>query len=247
MFSFFHRRTKHNETDLHRLGADMHSHLIPGIDDGAPDMDTAVLMIKSMMKLGYHKLITTPHIQGEMYRNTPAVIKAGCQRVIERLAADKIQVDFSAAAEYFVDEHFEEILKSDEPLLTIHGNLVLIEFSFIREPQELKETLFKLQIKGYQPIIAHPERYLYFGAHKSWYDDMKGIECLFQLNILSLCGYYGKGQEELAQYLIRKKYVNLIGTDLHNIRHAQIIKASGTIMDNITKLLDSGALLNPQL
>ena len=92
--------------------------------------------------------------------------------------------------------------------------MVLVEFSFIRQPMDLKDKLFQLQIKGYQPIIAHPERYLYFGAHKTVYDELHDMDCIFQLNLLSLCGYYGKKQEELAQYLIKKKYVSLLGSDL---------------------------------
>ncbi len=95
--------------------------------------------------------------------------------------------------------------------------MVLVEFSFIRQPMDLKENFFKLQIKGYMPIIAHPERYLYFGAHKHVYDELHDMGCIFQLNLLSLCGYYGKKQEELAQYLIKKRYVSLLGSDLHNI------------------------------
>ena len=125
--------------------------------------------------------------------------------------------------------------------------MVLVEFSFIRQPMDLKDKLFQLQIKGYQPIIAHPERYLYFGAHKDVYDELHNMDCVFQLNLLSLCGYYGKKQEELAQYLIKKKYVSLLGSDLHNIRHVNILRASSHISNTVKRLLDSGALLNPLL
>ena len=118
--------------------------------------------------------------------------------------------------------------------------MVLVEFSFIRQPMDLKDKLFQLQIKGYQPIIAHPERYLYFGAHKNVYDELHDMDCIFQLNLLSLCGYYGKKQEELAQYLIKKKYVSLLGSDLHNIRHINILRASSTISSTVNRLLDAG-------
>jgi tyrosine-protein phosphatase YwqE len=122
-----------------------------------------------------------------------------------------------------------------------------VEFSFIRQPMDLKDKLFQLQIKGYQPIIAHPERYLYFGVHKNVYDELHDMDCVFQLNLLSLCGYYGKKQEELAQYLIKKKYVSLLGSDLHNSRHINILRASSTISATVNRLLDAGALLNPLL
>jgi len=246
MLSFF-KKKESFQSDLSELYADMHSHLIPGIDDGAENMDDSIKMIRGMMDLGYRKLITTPHIQWDLYQNTSEIILAGCQAVRDRLALEGIPVELTAASEYFVDDHFEEMLEAGEKLLPIKDNLVLIEFSFIKEPVELKEILFKLQIKGYQPIIAHPERYLYFGAQKSWYDQMKEMGCLFQLNLLSLCGYYGKKQEELAHHLVKKKYVDLLGSDLHNSRHIVIIKASSTIMDITKRLLDDKALLNPQL
>ena len=247
MFSLFRHHKTDFVADMSEVGCDMHSHLVPGIDDGAPDMDTAIAMIRGMMELGYKKLITTPHIQWDMYKNTSEIILSGAELVRKRLEQEKIPIVFAAAAEYFMDDHFEELLNTDQPLLTLKDNLVLVEFSFIRQPMDLKDSLFRLQIKGYQPVIAHPERYLYFGAHKRWYDEMKELDCLFQLNLLSLCGYYGKKQEELSQYLIRKKYVNLVGTDLHNVRHIQVIKAASSIMDTVKKLTDAGVLINPKL
>jgi len=125
--------------------------------------------------------------------------------------------------------------------------MVLVEFSFIRQPMDLKDKLFQLQIKGYQPIIAHPERYLYFGAHKESYDELRNMGCIFQLNLLSLCGYYGKKQEELAHYLIKKRYVSLLGSDIHNLRHINILSASSTINNTVHRLLEAGVLLNPDL
>jgi tyrosine-protein phosphatase YwqE len=246
MFSIFHKKNT-TSTDLSGLYSDMHSHLIPGIDDGAPDVETSLQMIRGMSELGYKKLITTPHIQWEMYKNTHEVILAGCESMKKELLKSGIPVELVTAAEYFMDDHFDELLDNDIPLLAIKDNLILVEFSFIRQPIDLKEKLFKMRIKGYQPIIAHPERYLYFGAHKDWYDQLREYDCLFQLNMLSLCGYYGKKQEELCHYLIKKKYVNLVGTDLHNVRHVQILKSSHTISDIANRLLDAGMLQNPDL
>jgi tyrosine-protein phosphatase YwqE len=246
MFSIFQKKI-HHPPDLSEVHCDVHSHLIPGIDDGAADMDTSLQLIRGMHELGYKKLITTPHIMWEMFKNSREKILTAYHAVQTTLQQNNIPVELLVAAEYYLDDHFEELLTKDEPLLTLTGNLVLIEFSFIRQPIDLKDTLFKLQIKGYQPVIAHPERYLYFGVHKNWYDDMKGQGCLFQLNLLSLCGYYGRKQEELAHYLIRKKYVDLIGTDLHNARHLQILKSSSSIMDAVKKILDTGMIQNPQL
>jgi protein-tyrosine phosphatase len=246
MFSLF-RKKYDMPIDFSGLGADMHSHLIPGIDDGSTDMETSLVMIRAMQDLGFKKLITTPHVQWDMYKNTEQIIRRGEALVTERIDKTNLNVAFKAAAEYYLDEHVDELLARDEPLLTIKDNLVLVEFSFIRQPIELKEKIFQLQIKGYQPIIAHPERYLFFGARKESYDELKDMGCIFQLNLLSLCGYYGKKQVELANYLIKKKYVSLLGSDAHNARHIAILKASSSIMETVSRLLDTGMLLNPEL
>ena len=246
MFGLF-KKKEREPADLFGLVADMHNHLIPGIDDGATDLETSIVMIRAMHQLGYRKIIATPHVQWEMYKNTHEIIEAGAEKVRERLATTEMKIEFRGAAEYFLDEHVDDLLEANTPLLTIHKNMVLVEFSFIRQPMDLKEKIFQLQIKGYQPIIAHPERYLYLGAHKQHYDELFDMDCVFQLNLLSLCGYYGKKQEELAQYLIKKKYVSLLGSDLHNMRHINILRASSSITSTVKRLLDAGVLLNPHL
>ena len=231
MFSFFKKKIDES-IDYSALYCDMHSHLIPGVDDGAPDLDASIQLIQGLMNLGYKKLITTPHIMWDMYKNTSEIIQRGWENVNAELDRRKINVEFHAAAEYFMDDHFAKLLSDDEPLLTIKDNLVLVEFSFVKAPMDFKEMLFEMQIKGYQPILAHPERYLYFGANKEWYTQIKDTGCLFQLNLLSLSGFYGKAPIELAHFLIKQKYINLLGTDLHNPRH---IEALGTSSMDIVK------------
>jgi tyrosine-protein phosphatase YwqE len=182
-----------------------------------------------------------------MYKNTPEIIRPRHEMLKNALHTNGIPVELEVAAEYLIDDHFEKSLESDDELLCFNGNLILVEFSFVQEPVELKSVLFKLQIKGLQPVIAHPERYLYFGANKQWYSEIKALGCLFQLNILSLSGFYGKAPVELAQYLIKQQYYNLIGTDLHNSRHIDLLRASSPYLPVIKKLIHSGSILNHQL
>jgi protein-tyrosine phosphatase len=242
---FFFRKKNKGRTDLSGLYCDMHSHLLPGIDDGSPDMDTSMELIQGLVDLGYKKIITTPHIMWDMYKNTNEIIEIKWEAVTNELERRKIHVEFYAAAEYFVDDHFVDLLNRNTPLLTLKDNMVLVEFSFVEAPLNFKEILFDMQIKGYQPVIAHPERYTYFGANKSWYDQMKDVGCLFQVNLLSLCGFYGKAQMDLAQYLIKQKYVNLLGTDMHHARHLDILGTA--TLHGVEKLLDSGMIRNSQL
>lgn len=232
--------------DLSWLYADMHSHLIPGIDDGAPDMDTSIQLIKGLQELGYSKLITTPHVLWDVYANTSEQIKEGVAALQNAVKAEKIQMEITAAAEYFIDEHFESGLQDKTPLLPLSGNLVLVEFSMVTAPLDLLQILFQTQIQGYQPVIAHPERYIYLAGRRQFFDELKSAGCFFQLNLLSLTGHYGKSVQELAEYLCKKEYYDLAGTDLHNERHLtalQKLSASPTFL----QLKDSGTLKNDQL
>ncbi len=224
----------------------MHSHLLTGIDDGSPDIETSLYLIKGMMDLGYTKLITTPHIMWDMYRNTHDIIKEKEALLQEAVQKEGLNVEIRAAAEYFLDENTEKLLKENVPLLTISGNMVLVEFSMAYPSHSLKDMLFEMQMQNYQPIIAHPERYLYLDQNKDFYEELKDIGCLFQLNLLSVAGYYGKSANELAQFLIKKEYYDLIGTDLHGERHLNALR-DGMYMQQLQKLLETGKIKNSEL
>lgn len=245
MISLFKKR-EDAAADFSGIACDMHSHLIPGIDDGVPDMETSIRMIRGLVDLGYKKIITTPHIIGDIFPNTPEIIKAGQEQVVAEIARQGIPVEFHAAAEYLMDDRFTQMLEEDRPLLTLKDRLVLVELSFAVPSINLKELIFQMQLKGYQPVLAHPERYLYFGANKGWYDQLKEFGCLLQLNLLSIDGYYGKGSRELAQYLIKKQYVDFLGTDLHHGRHLAGL-SSPRIRKEAAKLLDAGLVKNASL
>jgi protein-tyrosine phosphatase len=246
VLSLFHRK-KAQTVDLSALGCDIHSHLIPGIDDGVKDMDNALKMIGGLVALGYKKIITTPHILRDIYPNTPETIGTGYKAVAEEITRQKIPVEFFAAAEYFMDDHFDMLVDTGASLLTLKDKLVLVELSFVVAAINLKEVLFNLQIKGYQPVLAHPERYLYFGANKAWYDVIRGTGCLFQINMLSMIGYYGKSSRELSEYLIKKKYVDFLGTDLHHERHLLALSSSPRLEGMVNKLVDTGRIRNATL
>jgi tyrosine-protein phosphatase YwqE len=224
----------------------MHSHLLPGIDDGSPDIETSLQLIRSMMELGYTKFITTPHIMWDMYKNTSEIILGKLEIVRAAAKAEGLNVEINAAAEYFLDDYVAGLVKKNEPLLTVSGNMVLVEFSLANPSMSLKDILFDMQMQGYQPVIAHPERYIYLEHNKEFYEELKDIGCLFQLNLLSLGGYYGKSVNELAQYLIKKGHYDLIGTDLHHARHLEALH-NPAIATPLKKLIDSGKIRNKEL
>jgi protein-tyrosine phosphatase len=244
MFKLFSKSS--SVPDYSIVGTDMHSHLLPGIDDGSPNLETSLELIRRMMKLGFNKFVTTPHIMWEMYKNTPAIINEKLYLLREALKKEGIDVEINAAAEYFLDEHVNNLLSQKEKLLTVHENMVLVEFSLAHPPFDLKDILFELTMQGYQPIIAHPERYIYLESAKDFYDELKDAGYYFQLNLTSLSGYYGKSANNLAQHLIKKGYYNFVGSDLHHFRHAEAL-ASPAVTPFLKKLSDAGQLMNQKL
>lgn len=234
------------ELDLSWLRTDMHSHLIPGIDDGAPDVSTSLELIRGLQKFGYENFITTPHILWELYPNTSDTIKEGLSTLQKALEKEKMKVRVHAAAEYFLDEHFEEELKNQTPLLTLKDKFILVEFSMVTARLHLQDVIFDIQMQNYQPIIAHPERYTYLHNKQQAFTELKNMGCLFQLNLLSLTGYYGKTVQQLAEDLVKSNIYDFAGTDTHHPRHLQALeKLAGNKW--LHQLRDSGRLQNASL
>lgn len=243
---FFAKKKETEPLDLSWLQTDVHSHLVPGIDDGADNLATSLELIKGLHSFGYRKIITTPHVLWEMYPNQSETILNGLDKVRAAIREAGLSIEFGAAAEYFIDEHFVAELRAKTPLLTLSGNKVLVEFSMVTAPLDLQQVLFDLQMQNYQPVIAHPERYAYFNMRREIYDDLKEAGCWFQLNLLSLTGYYGKAIQDLAEYLCKKDYYDLAGTDLHHERHLHALqKLPASAM--FARLRESGSLKNAQL
>ena len=248
MFSLF--KKKKSKTDwrggLSMLHADMHSHLLPGIDDGAPDVSTSVYLIRGMIELGYQKLITTPHIYPDLYPNNRDTILNAHKLLTEQLRQENIGIEIKPAAEYFIDEMFSARLEKGEELLTIKDNMVLIEISFVSPPRELNHVIFDMVTGGYQPIIAHPERYNYYHHQKDTYEQFKHQGCLLQVNMLSLLGYYGKQVQDTAIYLAKNGMIDFVGTDLHHVRHLAELQTPQMI-EVVQDLLSNCTLLNSTL
>jgi protein-tyrosine phosphatase len=208
---------------------DIHSHLLPGIDDGAKDLNASIDLIEKMSSYGIKSFITTPHILGDVYPNTPEIIKSKLQTVKNELLKRNItDIAIDAAAEYMMDEQFSEMIEKDEKLLTLKDNNVLVEMSYFNAPINLYEVLFQLQLKGYKPVLAHPERYNYYHTDFKSYHKLKQAGCLFQLNLLSLTDHYGKGVQKTAEKILKENLYDFVGTDTHHQRHLEMLLKIGT-------------------
>ena len=217
MFSIF--KTKPKLSDLIPEGAvDIHSHVLPGIDDGAPDISHTTKLLEGLRKIGFTQCIATPHTLPEIWDNTTIGIKDNFKSTKQILEEPNQTMLYHVASEYMVNESFLERLQS-EPLLTIKDNIVLIEMSYMNPPLALKEIIFQIQLKGYQPLLAHPERYLFYHQNTKMYKTLKDLDVIFQLNLLSSVGYYGSSVAKVADFLLKENMIDFVGTDVHHMKH----------------------------
>ncbi len=211
MFSFFSSSRKLAKIPFR---ADMHSHLIPDIDDGVKTNEQALVTIRKMMDVGYEKFVTTPHIMSDTYPNTPEDIQAKTAALNVFLRSQRIGVEVTAAAEYYLDEYTMREVDGQGKLMTFGDNYLLFETNYLSEPYILKDFIFKATSRAYRPVLAHPERYQYMTIDKA--QDLVDRGVFLQVNLLSLSGFYAKPVQKLAEKLIDKKLVSFIGSDCHN-------------------------------
>jgi protein-tyrosine phosphatase len=205
------------------LTVDIHSHLLAGLDDGVQTIEEAEEIITHFRDMGYTKMITTPHVMSDAYRNTSAGILQKLAELQQHLNDKSIGITIEAAAEYYLDEAVLKMLQEDVPLLTFgKQKFLLFETNFLTAPFNLKEFIFLATSKGYSPVLAHPERYLYLQNDWRQVEDLIDRQVYFQLNISSITGYYSKGVQVTAQKLIDKGWVHFLGSDCHHYQHAQL-------------------------
>ncbi|APZ46558.1 histidinol phosphatase [Polaribacter reichenbachii] len=235
MFFFKNKAIPLNEFFPERF-IDIHSHLLPGIDDGAKDLDNSIELIQKMASYGIKNFITTPHILGDLYPNTPEIIRAKLKEVRDELKNRNLtDISIDAAAEYMMDEQFSILLKEDREILTLKDNLVLVEMSYFSPPNNLFDILFQLGLKEYKPVLAHPERYVSYHNNFRIFQKLKNAGCLFQLNLLSLTENYGKGVQKTAERLLKENLYDFVGTDTHHFNHIKGLQKIST-QKNLKKI-----------
>lgn len=226
---------------LASLGADMHSHLLPGLDDGAETLAASLNLLRELRALGFRKLVMTPHIMGDFYKNTPATIRAALAELqAAASAADLGDVALECAAEYYLDEWLGQKLAAGTELLSFGGaqRYLLFETSYMNEPFNLQQTIFELKAAGYQPVLAHPERYTYlYGRFPEIQKLKQEYGVLLQLNLNSLAGYYSPAARHVAEQMIDGGLVDFVGTDTHHLRHTAALATKTVASPYFRKLL----------
>lgn len=220
MFNFFKKKIKHIHHES--LKIDFHSHILPGLDDGSDNIEESIQLLRKMQEFGYTHLIMSPHVMGDFYKNTPEMILDKLQLLQAASTANGLQISLQASAEYYLDEWFEEKIKAKQ-LLPFAKNKILFEISYVNEPRNLFDTIFDLQIAGFQPVLAHPERYSFFHSRFDMYEKIAETGCRLQVNLLSLIGYYGPNEKHVAEKLIDKKLAYYLSSDAHKLKHLELL------------------------
>ena len=213
-----------------RLKVDLHSHMVPGIDDGSKNMEESLRLLKGMEALGYEKIITTPHIMVDVYRNNREIIMGGLKNLREAAKKEGISLQIEAAAEYYLDEGFEDLLQAGE-MLTLKGGYLLFETSYFAKPIRFEEMIFAISSSGYKPIMAHPERYRYIRDPLKEYGRFKELGVLLQVNLNSFGGHYGRDAKQKADFLSKEGMIDFLGSDVHQRKQ----------IDTLSKVFLSGA------
>lgn len=235
------------EDPYSKVHTDIHSHLIPGIDDGSATMEQSLEMIKGLHALGYRKLITTPHVMSDAFRNTPEIILGGLEKVKAACIEAGIDIELEAAAEYYLDDRFIEKLEGGD-MLTFGGDnkYLLVETSYVAQPMGLNDMIFEMLTKGYQPVLAHPERYQYFWDNDALYNISllreRGLK--LQVNISSFAGRNSKMAAQIVRSLVNEGLVDFIGTDIHRPQQLETLRKAPSGSKELRQLIEQGQLLN---
>ena len=228
----FRKRILLKDSGIFKGFTDWHSHILPGVDDGVQTMEEALEILRLYELLGMKSVWLTPHIMEDM-PNTTAHLR---ERFAELQTAYTGPINLHLAAENMLDNLFEERLEENDLLpLGENGDHLLVETSYFSPPMGLNNILLRIKTKGYYPVLAHPERYIYMG--ESDYRQLKKIGVKFQLNLPSIAGMYGNRIKKRAMRLLSEKAIACTGTDIHSYDVFQKFISAG-VTGNVQKLLD---------
>ncbi len=216
--------TRTNSVDEGNLVVDIHSHLLPGLDDGVESFKEAEEVILYFKKLGYRKIITTPHVTSRKYRNTSAQILQRLSELKEYLGRKKCDIIIEAAAEYRLDDNFFDWINGDMPLLIFGNKFLLFEMPTSKMPGNVQEFIAFCASHEYIPVLAHPERCTYLQRDFLLAEHLLNQGVLFQINVNSLVTEYSMAAQQTAEKFIERGWVHFLGSDCHHLRHVKMMQ-----------------------
>lgn len=227
----FRKTTTLAQSGLLKGMTDCHSHLLPGVDDGVETLDESLRILDAMEKQGVRKVWLTPHVMEDIPNET-ATLR---EKFRELEQSYNGTLELALAAEYMMDNLFEERLEKNDLLPLEEGKrYLLVETSYFNPPMGLLSVLQRIQKKGYYPLLAHPERYEYMQMRD--YKALKEEHVFFQLNVPSLVGMYGEYVQKKTQRLLIRNMYNLLGMDIHSYNmYCKIVQTKNSDINDISK------------
>ena len=241
----FQSNKKLNPIDLSLVGVDMHSHLIPGVDDGARSTKDSLELLRALEKMGFSHFITTPHIMSDVYPNEKSDLIKRADNLTDIITKSDIKASFEVSAEYFLDQHFMELLKAGE-IMPFGDNYILFEMSFMEQSPLLQDAIFEMQSAGYKPILAHPERYTYLHSKLNFYKELVQQGVHLQANINSFTDHYSVQVRKMVESLVEAKLITFLGSDCHHVGHLSLM-SQALRSPKLHKLIEDNCLLNRTL
>jgi len=233
---------RHKTIALADLGiqADNHCHLLPGVDDGVQTPEESIQILRDMADFGIKRITLTPHINPEIFKSDENSTIESYAAFFAKIPQDvRDRVDITIGAEYMVGHGFQE--RDVRNLLKFREGKILIEMSYYYPSNNMAEAVFNITSSGMVPVVAHPERYLYYADDLKQFDTLHDLGCEFQLNLLSTGGVYGKGSIRIMEYLMKNDWYTHIGTDTHTRTHFQKIskqELDPKIADGVRRILE---------
>ncbi len=230
-----------------KLLVDIHSHILPNLDDGSKSITETIEICKKMAELGFQKMIVTPHNQKDWFNNPPEKIVDALNKTNVALSIHRVPIILQAASEYYLDDLFISKIKAKE-VLTFGNNHVLFELSPFIPDKNLFNHIELILNAGYTPVLAHPERYIYFYNQKAIYHKLIELDVKFQLNLISLSNKVSIELRNIAEYLVDNDLISFCGSDTHSLKNPLIIEE--LYKENnpyLNKILNMPSLLNNSL
>lgn len=204
---------------------DIHTHIIPCVDDGSPNLETSITMIKHEIEIGVDEIYCTPHHIHKRYEKSVEEIKEKFELLKQEVEKQNLPVKLYLGQEicYTHREDILGMLKSGKLLTLNNTKRVLLEFSFTREPEDLLDIIYNFGVNGYEVIIAHVERYEWITYQKV--EDLKAEGALIQINSNSYLGLTTWKEKRFTKKLLKNGLVDFVASDTHSFRPSTLDKS----------------------
>lgn len=216
---------------------DIHSHILFGVDDGSRSIEESIKLLKKLKSVGFNHVILTSHyIEGSEYNADNSKKREIFLKLKQRIVDENIDIDITLGNEIFINDHIIPLINDGYISPIGDSKYLLVELPFHNKLLNLEDIIYEIKISGYTPIIAHPERYTYLQEDYSLVDALRKDGNLFQANYASILGHYGKGAEKLMKYMLKNRYIDYLGTDIHRAEKDYVVTNFEKIIKHIKKV-----------